>query len=529
MAGKIAVDFGTSNTLVTKWDENNSHGNSIFIPEFSRYLPQYQDSIATIPSLIHYTSDHKIWIGNQVHQHDLYGSRHTFRWMKRYIATRNPVRINVHGTEITPLQAGKDFLTSVLTFALTEAEINSSDEIAFSVPVESFEHYENWISSVAQEAGIMRYRLIDEPSAAALGYGASIQANSVYLILDIGGGTMHSSVVLMTEEAQLAGGRRCRVLGKAGKDIGGTTIDQWLFTDFLKKNKRKDFDADIRPISNQILAACEHAKEILSTQDEAAVSIRMDSGVELSHIYHRDEFEEILDSYEFFAEINQTIQASINAARERGYDENKISAILMVGGSSQIPAVQKALRYRFGKDRVFTHRPIDAVAAGAAAFISGVDFFDYIQHEYAIRYVNPQSGEYAYKTLVERGTSYPSLEPVAKLTIKASYDGQEKLGIAIFEIGQTANQKPNGMELIFDQSGSARVIPISAQEQENRRLFWMNENNQTFLCAEPPAHKSEARFSIELHIDENKRLTITARDLKSNQLLYSNFPVVKLV
>lgn len=91
---------------------------------------------------------------------------------------------------------------------------------------QAFEHYENWLSNVAETAGIRRFRLIDEPSAVALGYGAHIQLGDVYLIFDFGGGTLDVAVGLIEESEQSQVGRRCRVLGKAGLDIGGATLDQ---------------------------------------------------------------------------------------------------------------------------------------------------------------------------------------------------------------------------------------------------------------------------------------------------------------
>src|SRR5215475_14817117 len=115
----------------------------------------------------------------------------------------------------------------------------------------------------------------------------------------------------------------------------------------------------------------------------------------------------------------------------------------MVGGSSLIPAVQRTVQRIFGKDCVRWNRPLDAVARGAAALVAGVDFYDHIQHDYAIRYVNPQKGDYDYRVIVQHATPYPTLEPVARLTIKATYDGQTQLGIAV-----------------FDPSGAVRVTPL---------------------------------------------------------------------
>jgi molecular chaperone DnaK (HSP70) len=529
MPGRLAVDFGTSNTVVALWDETTRQGVPMHIPEFGAIEKQGEEIISVIPSLIHYTADNRTWVGNQVVQRGLRQSPHTFRWMKRYISHRSPNKVRLNGREITPYIAGQDFLSSVLVFAAQEIGFRD-EEVALSVPVEAFEHYENWLASVAETAGMPRFRLIDEPSAAALGYGAHIQPGNVYLLFDFGGGTLHAAVVLIESEETAAGGRRCRVLGKAGRDIGGTTIDQWIFQEVLRQNHRMDSDEDVRKISTALLVECEQIKEKLSFAEQADLSVvNPETGSVLAADFTRSAFEDLLDRHELFTEINQTIQSAINAATERGYDASSIQAALMVGGSSQIPSVQRTLKQFFGRDRVLFNRPLDAVARGAAAFVAGVDFYDHIQHDYAIRYVNPTKGKYDYQTIVERGTGYPTKDPVRRLSIKAAYDNQQNLGIAIYELGeqrQRVNTQP--VELVFDPSGAARITRLTADDQEKRTMFWMNEHNQTFLVADPPAQRGEARFEVEFFIDENKRLTLTARDLKTGRLTHKDYPVIKL-
>src|SRR5262249_13456580 len=144
----------------------------------------------------------------------------------------------------------------------------------------------------------------------------------------------------------------------------------------------------------------------------------------------------LFDAHGAFTQIDQTIRRALNAARDRGYDEDSVKAVLMVGGSSLIPSVQQTVQRIFGRERVMLKRPLDAVARGAAAFVAAVDFYDQIQHDYAFRYVDPKKGDYEYRPIVARGTAYPTTEPLARMTIKASHDGQTHLGIAIFELGE---------------------------------------------------------------------------------------------
>jgi molecular chaperone DnaK len=529
MAGRLAIDFGTSNTVLAVWDELRQEGVPFHIADYGRLLQQGDEQISVIPSLIHYAEDRKRWIGNQVLTQNLAHSRRTFRWMKRYISNRSPIKIRMDGRETSPSAAGKDFLSTILLVASQELNLQE-EEVAFTVPVEAYEHYEEWLAEVATAAGMPRFRLIDEASAAALGYGAHIQPGNVYLILDFGGGTLHVAVVLIETEDAAATGRRCRVLGKAGVDIGGTSIDQWLFEEVLRRNQRSDMDEDIRSISNAILVECERIKEQLSFSNQADLAVLdPDTGSLITAEITREEFEELLDRHDIFSEINRTIRAALNAARERGYSEENIQAVLMVGGSSQIPSVQRTVRQYFGKDKVMAEHPLDAVARGAAAFIAGIDFFDHIQHDYAIRFRDASKGDYDYRVIVPRGTPYPTLDPVAKLAVKATYTGQTQLGIAIFEMGNHhARPVAQPFELVFDPSGAARIMQVTPDEEERRILFWMNEQTPTFLKADPPAGEGEPRFEVEFNIDANKRLLITARDLQTNRLTHHDFPVVKL-
>jgi molecular chaperone DnaK (HSP70) len=529
ITGRLAVDFGTSNTVLAVWDAEREEARTLHIPGFGRATFQGSEEISIVPSVIHYAGDGRRWIGQQVFERSLYNARRTFRWMKRYISHRSPMRVNFDGVEITPFQAGHDYLSTLLRFAAEELKIGEDEPIALSAPVEAFEHYENWLAGVAESAGLPSFRMIDEPSAAALGYGAHIQPGSVYLIFDFGGGTLHTSVVLMESEEGTVTGRRCRVLGKGGRAIGGTTIDQWIFEEVLRRAGRDDSDDEIRRISTQLLVASETVKERLSFDEQAYLRVvNPESGMEIAAEFNRSDLENILDERELYTEINRTIRSAVNSARERGYDEDSIQAVFMVGGSSQIPSVYRSIRQMFGADRVLYNRPLDAIARGAAAFAAGVDFFDHIQHDYAIRYVDPVKGEYDYRPIVKQGTPYPTDEPLAKLSIKASYDGQQQMGIAIFEIGRQNNTSVQPVELVFDPSGAARVVQVTAQEQETRANFWMNENNPTFLSAQPPVQRGEAQFEVEFQIDANKRLVITAREIKTGQLTHYQHPVVRL-
>jgi molecular chaperone DnaK len=541
MAGRIGVDFGTSNTVVARWDEVSGQAATVRIPDYGRFFGHGDDRVPVVPSLIHYAEDGRQFLGDQVLSGGLYHAEGTFRWMKRYIGNRSPLKASANGRQVSHFEAGRDFLSTVLAFAAVEAGAEG-EEIALTAPVESFEHYEDWLAEVAEAAGSPRFRLIDEPSAAALGYGAHIQPGNVYLLFDFGGGTVQAAVVRVQDEDERAeSGHACRVLGKAGDELGGATIDQWIFEELLARNGRRDSDEDVRQISRALLVECEWAKEALSDPDRARAEISVmnpRTGAVLGLELVRDgavpaggqvvSFEDLMDRRDLYSRVDRVARRALRAAATRGYDEDDLAAVLMVGGSSLIPSVRRTMERIFGRERVLSDRPLDAVARGAAAFAAGTDFYDHIQHDYAVRWFNRETGRYEYRACVAAGTAYPSTEPVHTMTVRATHDGQRELGIAIYELGYRRRGGSTGTELVCDPSGAWRVREVSAEDDENRSRFWINEGSPTFLLADPPATAGQARFRVEFGIDGNKRLLLTAYDLISGRITHQDYPVVKL-
>lgn len=543
MAGRLGIDFGTSNTALAVWDSALQQVALLEMPEFGRSGCMGRGTLSgpmdgsglsgpiwLVPSVIHYAADGRRWLGDQVTAMGLESSDRTFSLIKRYILNRSPASRWLDGRQISNREAGRDFLGALLSCAVDKLGIGEED-VALTVPVEAFEPYTDWLLGVAASFGCARHRLIDEASAAALGYGATVEAGQVYLVIDFGGGTLDVAMVLMEPDPTAAIGWRARVLGKAGRELGGSTIDAWLLSEALKHLQipfaAEEMTADQR---SGLLLACRAAKETLSDAEMADVHCLDPLGRPLIRwSINRGEFEALLDRNDALAQVDRTIRRAMRAAHDRGYDEDKITSVLMVGGSSLIPAVQKTVQRIFGKEKVQVDHPLDAVARGAARFVAGVDLVDHVQHDYAIRWMNPATSDYDYHVLVRRGTRYPAPEPVARLTVKASYAGQVELGIAIYELSERLGSEPErSMELVFDPSGGARVVPVSIDEQERRRMTWLNEQSPTFLSATPPAQEGESRFAVEFSVDAHKRLLITARDLRTGEVTHQSHPVVKL-
>lgn len=528
MSGRLGIDFGTSNTRAAVWDSLAGQAAPLQIPDVSLFarhegIDSEPVDVPFVPSLINYQGK-QVWIGRQVKDRGVVDSPDTFRWMKRYISSRLEIPRRIDGRSVRFSDAGMDFLVRVLVYAAEAIDLGD-EEIALTVPVEAFEHYQDWLNRVCDAAGIRRFRLLDEASAAALGYGARMKAGGVCMVFDFGGGTLDVSIVRMDERA--TGCKRCSVLGKSGSEIGGATIDQWLYKDLLSRNGKEP--EDVVRISALLLREVERAKETLTSSERAEI-VAADpyTGEAVTAEYSRSSFEDLLEENGLFETVQATVDRALADAQDRGYTSEHIDTVLLVGGCSLIPCVRRAVRQRFGR-RVKSHRPLDAVALGAAAFVAGVDFYDHIQHEYALRYYNRAKGEHEYMIIVPAGTPYPTDGPIRQITAAASYDGQESLGLDIYEI-RRANSCMSHLEplldLVFDSSGAARFQEKREPEIVDR--FWMNEKCPTFIEARPSAARGQKRFPVSFSIDGNKRLCVSVRDLQRKTLLMKDHPLVKL-
>lgn len=530
MPFRVAVDFGTSNTVLATWDEGRETARVLEIPGWSRPCTGRDESTPHIPSLIHYSQGDVTWIGNQVHEKGLLDSPSTIRWMKHYILTRSPVRVPLPGRTISYREAGADYLGAILSMLVQEHD-RSDTEAVFSVPVEAFEHYQDWVTDLAGTSGIRTVRVVDEASAAALASGLSVQAGEVFMLFDMGGGTLDVSVVQL-EEGENGNGRRCRVLGKAGEEIGGMRIDQLIFEYAQRQGESTLGPAEMKRLSRPLLTACERAKEALSLVETTQISASPigpgESGFSIP--FSRGDFERLLEENDIFARLNSTLQRALQGAYSRGFEESDMNGVIMVGGCSQIPAIRRALEYRFGRNRVRHDHPMDTVARGAAAFSAGIDLDDHVQHEYALRFWNSRSGTHEYRTLVRQGDPYPSRQPVARMLIRATYDGQTQMGVPIFETATPGTVTGQCLrELVSDTGGGVRLLDLPDGERERKKMFWMNEHAPLFIAASPPAMRDESRFEISFSLDTNKRLLITARDTKTGQFVMKDQPVVRLV
>lgn len=530
MTTRIGIDFGTANTVVAGWDHDMNRGSPIPLPglDLSREGGSGVDQ-RVVPSRIAFSAaGERRWIGAQVTP-DVVGDPDTvvFQSAKSAVTGRAvdiPRRLGGDRT-VTAREAATRFLSDVMASAVLAVDTGDL-EIVATAPVESFDTYRDWlVQEVGENAGGARLRVVDEATAAAVGYSARLNPGEVFLVFAFGAGTLDTSVVKVVDPVDAAAGAAVRTVSKAGLDLGGDHIDA-LLAEYAAERAGVPFgDAEeYNRVFRDLLRSAELAKVAL-TEAESAVIEAGPYRVEVG----RAEFEGLLRKKDVLGRVSRALRKTLDGAAAKGFPATEIAKVFLVGGTSLIPAVQDVLSLQFPPDALHLDRPLEAVAAGAAGIAGGYELSDHIQHDYAIRHVNRDTGAYEFETLVEAGTEYPTPEPVKQLTIKAIRDGQRHLGIAVYELAHASYREASSdLEIMFDANGGARTVAVTAQRLQERSRLWLNEDSPTFLEADPPAQAGVDRFRLDFRVDAQKRLTVSAYDIQRNTLVLDQQPVVRL-
>ncbi|XVQ14408.1 Hsp70 family protein [Spirillospora sp. CA-255316] len=534
MTARIGLDFGTANTVVARWDETLGRGEPVplegadLLREGARGVRQ-----RVVPSLLAYdATGERRWLGAQVTPELAARPGVTvFQSTKSNLTGRAAdIPRPVGDRKISGREAAARFLGDVMALATLAAGADDL-EIVATAPVESFDTYRDWLVREV-EGGPARIRVVDEATAAAVGYSARMNPGQVFCVFDFGAGTLDVSAVRVQdpERGLAGGGPGVRVVAKAGVDLGGNHIDALLAEHAAEEAGLPHGDAVTRNrVFRLLLASAEAAKVALARRDAAAIEAADPvTGRRYAAEVTRGAFERMLRERDVLGRVTRTLRKVLDNAAAKGYPAGEMAGMFLVGGSSLIPAVRDAIALQFDPELVHLDRPLEAVAAGAAGIAGGRELHDHIQHDYVIRHIDQETGAYGFEPLVESGTPYPTPEPVRSLGIRAVRDGQRRLGLAIYELAHATHRDAADLEIVFDAAGGARAVPVTPQRTQERAMVWLNEDTPTFLEADPPAAAGADRFRLDFRVDPQKRLTVSAFDLVRRVWVLEGHPVVRL-
>lgn len=533
MTLSYAIDFGTTNTVITRWNSVNQQSELVSLPGVST---QIGNNLALIPSLL-YLEDaqaEKVFLGEVVRNKrlDLKNDPRFFSSFKRGIgASIQGFLPEIDQTKITFEKLGSWFFREILQ-GLENQVGETPQSLVLTVPVDSFESYRHWLTGLCQEWSIDEIKIIDEPTAAALGYGTG-EADTV-LVVDFGGGTADFSLVELDNESNKTktsgfilklGGkflgknprqkeRKAKVLAKVGKNLGGNDLDAWLVDYFAETQGL--------PQSSLINRLCERLKIKLS-QQENATEVYFDdltlTSYELS--LDRKTFESILAKHEFFSQLDELMNQILQQARGNGINKNKIDAVLLVGGTAQIPAVKTWIEKYFPLEKIKGDRPFDAIASGALQLTQGIQVIDFLYHSYGIRYWNRQTQAHSWQPLIRSGQPYPMTQP-QELILGASVANQPSVELIIGELGSDTG----ATEVYFDGN---RLITRSLKPGQTQVQPLNDQPGATTIAQlDPLGNPGSDRLKVKFWVDEQRFLRITVEDLLTDKNLLTNQIVAQL-
>jgi molecular chaperone DnaK (HSP70) len=529
-----AIDFGTSNTVVARWNTATQQAETLSLPGMSLRMGQNPD---LIPSLLYVenAAQHQVLVGQQVRDRglDIQNDPRFFRGFKRGIGT--PVQgflPEIDGQSIRFEQVGQWFL-STLVSQLKATYSDAGESLVLTVPVDSFEPYRQWLGQVCQDLRVDQVRMLDEPTAAALGYGKA-EADTV-LVVDFGGGTLdlalvqleHSRVaqtkpmgfILKWGDKNLADSasqrpRIARVLAKAGQNLGGTDLDHWLMDYFATVQ-----DLPKTPLTQRL---AERLKIQLSLQTKATEVYFNEETFESYELsLDRAEFETILKERHFFERLDDSMTQVLQQARRQGIAAENIDAVLLVGGTSLIPAVQSWVQQYFDAAKISSSKPFEAIAQGALQILQGTDVKDFLYHSYGIRYWDRRLNTHSWHTLIQPGQPYPMRDPV-ELILGASAEGQPSIELIIGELGQESG----GTEVYFD--GDRLITRTLSANQGQVQPLNDREGARSIAQLDPPGFPGSDRIKVLFRVDEGRSLRITVEDLLTSEILANNQVVAQL-
>nr|WP_302663147.1 molecular chaperone DnaK [uncultured Agathobaculum sp.] len=343
----IGIDLGTTNSCVAVMEG----GESVVIPN--------AEGARTTPSVVAFSKDGERMVGQVAKRQAVTNADRTIISIKRHMGT--DYRVNIDGKPYSP----QEISAMVLQKLKADAEAYLGQPVTqavITVPAYFSDSQRQATKDAGKIAGLEVLRIINEPTAAALAYGVDKESEQKIMVYDLGGGTFDVSILDIGEGV-------LEVLSTAGDThLGGDDFDQriidWMVSEF-KKSNGIDLSGD-RMAMQRLKEAAEKAKIELSGMSQTSINqpyITADATgpKHLELTLTRAKFNELTADL-----VERTMGPVRQAMSDAGLSASDLSKVLLVGGSSRIPAVQEAVKGITGKDGFKGINPDECVAIGAS-------------------------------------------------------------------------------------------------------------------------------------------------------------------
>ena len=347
MSKIIGIDLGTTNSCVSVMEG----GEPVVIAN--------AEGARTTPSVVAFTKDGERLVGQVAKRQAITNPDRTVASIKRHMGT--DYKVNIDGKSYTP----EEISAMILSKLKADAEAYLGEKVTdavITVPAYFNDSQRQATKNAGTIAGLNVKRIINEPTAASLAYGVDKEKDQKIMVYDLGGGTFDVSIIEMGDGVT-------EVLSTAGDThLGGDDFDQriidWLADEFQKKNGidlRKD-----KMAAQRLKEAAEKAKIELSGMTSTAINLPFITAdatgpKHLDTTLTRDKFNELTADL-----VERTMQPVRQALSDAGLRASQLSKVLLVGGSTRIPAVQEAVKKELGMEPFKGINPDECVSIGAA-------------------------------------------------------------------------------------------------------------------------------------------------------------------
>ena len=524
MSKIIGIDLGTTNSCVAIMEG----GNVTIIPN--------SEGARTTPSVVNIKDNGEVVVGEIAKRQAVTNPTSTVSSIKTHMGS--DYKVEIFGKKYTP----QEISAKILQKLKKDAEAYLGEEVkeaVITVPAYFTDSQRQATKDAGTIAGLDVKRIINEPTAAALAYGLEKKKEEKVLVFDLGGGTFDVSVLEISDGV-------IEVISTAGNNhLGGDDFDNevinWLVTEF-KKETGIDLSND-KMAYQRLKDAAEKAKKELSTLMETSISlpfITMDATgpKHLEMKLTRAKFNDLTKHL-----VEATQGPTKTALKDANLDANQIDEILLVGGSTRIPAVQEWVENFFGKKPNKGINPDEVVAAGAA-IQGGVlmgDVKDVLLLDVTPLSLGIETLGGVFTKMIEKNTTIP----VKKSQVFSTYaDNQTAVDINVLQGERTRASDnhslgrfnlegipaaPRGVpqiEVTFDIDANG-IVHVSAKDlgtgKENRVTISGSSNLSKAdierMTKEAEAHAEEDKKFQELVEARNKAdqlISMTEKTLKEN-------------
>ena len=459
----IGIDLGTTNSCVAVMEG----GNAVVIPN--------AEGARTTPSVVGFSKNGERLVGQTAKRQAIANPERTISSIKRHMGS--DYKVDIDGKKYTPQEISAMILQKLKTDA--EAYLGQPvTEAVITVPAYFTDSQRQATKDAGQIAGLTVKRIINEPTAAALSYGIDKEDDQRVMVYDLGGGTFDVSIIEMGDGVQ-------QVLATAGNNrLGGDDFDQriinWMVEEF-KKTEGIDLSNDKMAVQ-RLKDAAEKAKIELSSTTTTNINIPFITA-DATGAKHLDmnltvaKFNELTKDL-----VDATMGPVQQALSDSGLSPSDLNKILMVGGSSRIPAVQEAVRQKLGKEPFKGINPDECVALGAA-YQGGVLGGD-----------------------VKDGLLLLDVTPLSL--------GLETMGGVCTKIIERNTTIPTKKSQIFSTAADNQTAVDINVVQGERQFARDNKSLGQFrLDGIPPARRGVPQIEVTFDIDANGIVNVSAKDL----------------